>query len=120
MACQKTPPHGLGALRGPNHVLVSRRSTRAALRSRVRKLLARGRWDDVHIHGLGAALATAVGLAAELVDESGGRLAASTSTSTVALVDRHEPEGPDDDESAQLRHNSAVHIRLFRVASAGE
>ena len=96
----------VGAYRGPNHLLVSRKSSLTALRSRARKLLASKRHAEVVVHGLGAALAPAIALAAELVQESGGKLVASASTSTEVLVDR-----PDDDLSdASLRHNSAVHI----------
>ena len=73
--------------RGPNHVLISRRSSRTVLFARVRKLLASGRWDNVHIHGLGAALAPAVALAAALVAENDGRLEASCSTSTEVVID---------------------------------
>ena len=81
----------LTALQGPNHILVSRRSSVAALRKRVRKLLASKRWAEIHIHGLGAALASAVMLAAELVLEFDGRIVASASTSTEAIIDRFEP-----------------------------
>lgn len=98
----------VAAYRGPNHVLVSRRSSTAALRTRARKLLASRRHSEVHIHGLGAALGTAILLAAELVRESGGKLVASASTSTEVLVDQ-PADGLSD---ASLRHNSAVHIRL--------
>ena len=114
---QKTAPPNVQAYRGPNHVLVSRRSSTAALRARVRKLLSSGRWEHVHIHGLGASLGPAIALAAELVEESGGRLEASASTSTEVLVD--QPDAEDDaDADGQLRHNSAVHVRLSRVVVA--
>lgn len=81
----------LASLQGPNHILVSRRGSVIAMRKRARKLLTSGRWAELHVHGLGAALATAVTLAAELVAEFEGRLVASASTSTEAIVDRFEP-----------------------------
>ena len=109
---RRTPPPNATAYRGPNHVLVSRRTSTSALRARVRKLLASRRWPDVHLHGLGASLAPAVALAAELVEESAGRLVASTTTSTEVLVD--QPAGDDGGDGA-IRHNSAVHICLKRV-----
>lgn len=97
----------VAAYRGPNHVLVSRRSSLPALRARTRKLLASRKHSEVHIHGLGAALAAAIALAAEAVREADGRLVASASTSTEALVDY-----PDDLADGSLRHSSAVHIAL--------
>ena len=107
--------------RGPNHVLISRRSSRTVLFARVRKLLASGRWDNVHIHGLGAALAPAVALAAALVAENDGRLEASCSTSTEVVIDpaadeqdAMELDGQSDNErpDATVRHSSAIHIAL--------
>ena len=104
------PSINVAAYRGPNHILVSRRSSFAVLRTRTRKLLDSGRWDEVHIHGLGAALAVAISLAASLVEESGGRLVASASTSTEPLVDYNE-----DNATGSIRYNSAVHICLRKA-----
>lgn len=115
---RRTPPPSLAAHRGPNHVLITRRSSRAAFRARTRKLLNSGKWPAVFLHGLGAALAPAVQLAAELVQEEDGRLVASCTTSTVALIDHRGHEDDllllGDEDSSTLRHNSAVHIRLSR------
>ena len=69
----------------------------------------------MHVHGMGAAIAPTIALAASLVEESGGELIASTTTSTVTLIDRNMPADLEaDDEACQLRHNSAVHICLKR------
>jgi ribonuclease P/MRP protein subunit RPP20 len=137
MRSGKTPPLSTEQYRGPNHVLVSRRTAPAALVKRTRKLL--GKWKEVHVHGLGAAISTAVALAAQLVLESDGKLAAWTSTSTEMLIDR--PDSEDDEESwpagladaggaagilegdasgdacPRVRFNSAVHIRLTAPAT---
>jgi len=135
----KTPPLSTQQYRGPNHVLVSRRTAMPALLKRSRKLL--GKWRDVHVHGLGAAIAPAVALAAQLVLESAGTLAASTTTSTEMLLDRAAPDDKEDeddgwgpvglgsadaaepevgdvaDERPRMRFNSAVHIRLAAPAT---
>ena len=84
---------------------------RALVRARVRKLFAT-EWREVHLHGLGAALAPAIALAAGLVEDSGGRLVASAATSTERLVDRDD-EQPD--VAGSLRYNSAIHVRLSRA-----
>ena len=113
---RRTPPPSLAAHRGPNHVLVTRRSSRAALRARTRKLIYSGQWPTVFLHGLGAALAPAVQLAAELVQEGAGRLVASTSTSSAVLVDHSDLQGDLlESEGCELRHNSAIHIGLTLV-----
>ena len=104
----KTPPLSIQACRGPNHILVSRRSSMASLKARANKVLRSGRWTELHVHGLGAALGPAIVLAATLVQESGGKLTASTTTSTELLVDHAK----DIDERSRIRHNSAVHIAL--------
>ena len=105
-------------LRGPNHIMYSRRSSANAVRGRIRKLFAAGKWAEVHLHGLGAAIAPAVALAASLVEESSGELVASTTTSTVMLIDRDMPADLEADESCRVRHNSAVHISLKRRTAA--
>jgi len=85
------------ALRGSNHLLVSRRAGAPSLLRRSRKLLERYR--EVHLHGLGAAIAPTITIAAQLVLESGGALVASASTSTETLLDRSiEQGGAHEDE----------------------
>lgn len=115
------------ACRGPNHVLVTRRSSRAVLHARSSKLIDSGKWPAVFLHGLGAAVAPAVQLAAELVQARGGQLVASCSTSTVALLDPPNDDdlllpaaNADPDDSPGLRHSSAIHIRLFSVCASRE
>ena len=107
----KTPPLAIQACRGPNHILVSRRSSMASLKARANKVLRSGRWTELHVHGLGAALGPAIVLAATLVQESGGKLTASTTTSTEPLVDHAN----GSDERSRIRHNSAVHIQLSKT-----
>ena len=53
----------------------------------------------MHLHGLGAAIAPTITIAAQLVLESGGALSASASTSTETLLDRSiEQGGAHEDE----------------------
>ena len=104
----------VSSYRGANHVLVTRKSTRAALRARTRKLLATHRWPSVHLHGLGAAIAPTIVLAGELVAASEGQLVASCSTSTEVLVDH----ASDADGASALRHNSAIHVELRQAELA--
>mmetsp|Transcript_36947 Transcript_36947/g.61252 ORF Transcript_36947/g.61252 Transcript_36947/m.61252 type:complete len:121 (-) Transcript_36947:195-557(-) len=116
---RKVPPITLQHYRGPNHILVSRRSSARSLRSRVRKLFGSGRWHDVYLHGLGAALPLAVMVAAELVHEGGGLLVASTTTSTEMLIDRSEHADLSDEQElhdgVRIRYNSAVHIHVQKL-----
>ncbi|KAL1525943.1 hypothetical protein AB1Y20_020769 [Prymnesium parvum] len=103
----RTVPPGLHKYRGPNHVLVSRRHSLRSLHARVRKLWETGRWDEVHLHGLGAAISQAIVLAAAL-EESDATMSASASTSTELLVDR------DAQGEGVARYNSAIHVCLRR------
>jgi DNA-binding protein len=111
---------GVQRVRGPNHVLVSRKTSKVVLRARVRKMIASGRWDEVFIHGLGAAISRAVALAAALVEESDGQLVASCRTSTEALIDHVDEDALDelddlpDQKTGSIRHTSAIHIALTR------
>ena len=102
----KTIPPGVQQYRGPNHVLYSRRSSRVVLRKRLRKLLTK--WPEVHLHGLGAAIAPTIVLATELVEESDGRYETSCATSTEVLVDQAD----DESEEGRIRHNSAIHVTI--------
>ena len=111
MAGARTVPPNVEAYRGPNHVLVSRRNSLSSLRTRVRKLLDSGRWDQVHVHGLGAAIGLTITLTAGMVEESGGALAASASTSTEMLIDR------DAQGDGSVRYNSALHVSLQKVTT---
>ena len=107
-----TPPHGTERYRGANHVLVSRRTSLAVLRSRIKKLLSSRKWHEVHIHGLGAALAPAIAVAAGIVcDAPAGGIVASASTSTELLIEHADMDVGEADRSS-IRHNSAVHICL--------
>jgi hypothetical protein len=105
----RTVPPNIDAYRGPNHILVSRRNSLSSLRSRVTKLLDSGRWDQVHVHGLGAAVGLTISLTAGLVEDSGGALLASASTSTEMLVDR------DVQGDGVIRYNSALHVCLRKA-----
>ena len=98
--------------RGANHVLVSRSNGRAKIstRKRIDKLLNSGKWTEVHLHGLGAAIAPTIVIASDIVMAANGRIKAHTRTSTEVIVDPVEPN--DDGFTAKLRHNSAVHVLL--------
>ena len=108
------PSPAVQRYRGPNHILVSRRSSKAAVRARLRKLIESGKWSEVHLHGLGAALAPTVALAADVVRQSNGQVQAHARTSTEALIDppSEQIEHDDDDGRGTMRHNSAIHVTL--------
>ncbi|KAH0626049.1 hypothetical protein JD844_000752 [Phrynosoma platyrhinos] len=85
--------------------------------SRCQKLLAPGTGcPEICIHGLGLAINRAINIALQLEATGGGSLRLAANTSTVELADVAEPEGDSDEPMARTRNNSAIHIRVCRVA----
>lgn len=105
--------------RRKNDVYVNRRTDFAAQLQRCTKLLDSG-YDEVFIHGLGAAVNRAVNLALKLKQNGLGSIDVATQTSTVELIDDFEPEADDFEGGTQFRNNSAVHIRVFRTVQTSD
>ncbi len=80
--------------------------------ARCHKLLDSG-WNELYIHGLGAAVNRAINIALQLKALSNGSLDVSVHTSSVELVDDIEPYSEQHEPEIQTRNNSAVHIKVF-------
>ena len=74
-----------------NDIYVSRASRFGALLSRARKVVVSPKFDELHVHGMGAAMDVAVRLVLALRDEYPNALILSPRTSSVMLVDDYEP-----------------------------
>lgn len=107
---KKRLPHRLPKRR--NDVYLSRKTNFHAQLARCRKLL--DQFNEVFIHGLGVAVNRAINLALQLKEGGLGTVDVSTYTSTVELVDDLEPENDDLEPESRTRHNSAVHLHVFR------
>ncbi|KAL9656558.1 hypothetical protein ABK040_012141 [Willaertia magna] len=98
-----------------NEIYVSRKSNFNAQFKRGKSLLQKEPLKPIHIHGLGAAILTAVELALELKKEFHGKLQLNTTTSTVPLVDDfYSKQEEEYYVASQVRFNSAIHITCTR------
>ncbi|CAL1262777.1 unnamed protein product [Larinioides sclopetarius] len=71
---------------------------------------------EIIIHGLGAAVNTAVNLALQLKSFYSDAVALEATTSTVDLIDDHHSSSGD--HRAENRKNSAIHIKLAYVTTS--
>ncbi|XP_002741451.1 ribonuclease P protein subunit p20-like [Saccoglossus kowalevskii] len=100
-----------------NDIYVNRKTNFNAQLERSQKLFDNG-YDVVFIHGLGAAINRSINLALQLKIRGLGSLEISVNTSTVELLDDLEPNNDDLEPDTQLRTNSAVHIKVYKLALA--
>lgn len=73
-----------------NEFFVSRGTKKVVVLKKATKLLD-GEFDEVIIHGMGAAIYKAIDIAQDLVSKSLGELVMSPTTSTETLIDDYEP-----------------------------
>lgn len=95
-----------------NDVYVSCKTNFQAQLARCRKLLDQN--NEVFVHGLGFAINRAINLALQLKEAGIGTLEVAAHTSTVELVDDLEPENDELEPENRTRHNSAIHIHVYR------
>lgn len=113
---RKRLPHSMPKRK--NDLYVTRKTCFAAQQKRCHKLLYSD-YNEIFIHGLGAAIPRAMNLALQLKMEGHGSLEVSCHTDTVYLVDDLEYEESETNPlsgqvRSQKRLNSAVHIRVYR------
>ncbi|CAG0890739.1 unnamed protein product, partial [Darwinula stevensoni] len=72
--------------------------------------------SELFIHGLGAAVNRAVNLALQLTLQYPEVLGIHCNTSTVELTDDLESHNESMEPRTQKRNNSAIHIRVYRLA----
>eukprot|EP00742_Colponemidia_sp_Colp-10_P011583 GILJ01012895.1.p1 GENE.GILJ01012895.1~~GILJ01012895.1.p1 ORF type:complete len:137 (+),score=14.93 GILJ01012895.1:43-411(+) len=94
-----------------NEIYITRQKNLIVYFNRAQELFDSGE-SEVVIHGLGAAIEPAIRLANLIKQRSLGKYTLSVNTNTVPLIDDYEPLQPDVEEKAQVRYNSAVHIRI--------
>eukprot|EP00124_Ichthyophonus_hoferi_P004694 Ihof_evm4s550 gene=Ihof_evmTU4s550 len=74
----------------PNDIYVCRNTRYVAMVTRAQKLLDSG-WNEIYIHGLGAAISHAINLALQLKERGAGTISLDTHTDTVQLCDDFIP-----------------------------
>eukprot|EP00118_Oscarella_pearsei_P006396 m.28834 g.28834 ORF g.28834 m.28834 type:complete len:174 (+) comp31064_c0_seq1:17-538(+) len=113
----KRKPHR--SVESRNDVYVSRSSNFKMQLERCEALLEK-EFDEIVIHGLGAAVNRAIHLALQLEERGEGKRAISASTSTVELVDDFEAEDEDGYSYSEKRNNSSIAIRVYTLPEAAE
>ena len=103
--------------RRKNDVYITKKTSFEGQFKRCEKLLNELDYQEIVIHGLGAAINRAMTLALKLQGQMSGLVEIAVNTSTVELVDDLEPSNDNVEADTQARNNSAVHIRLFKVAN---
>nr|XP_025715841.1 ribonuclease P protein subunit p20-like [Callorhinus ursinus] len=116
---QKRLPHCLP--RRPSDIYVNMKTDFKAQLAHCQKLLdggARGQnsCSEIYIHGLGLTINHAISIVLQLQAGSFGSLQVAANASTVELVNELEPETDTREPLTRLCNNSAIHIRVFRVA----
>uniref|UniRef100_A0A915JND2 Ribonuclease P protein subunit p20 n=1 Tax=Romanomermis culicivorax TaxID=13658 RepID=A0A915JND2_ROMCU len=96
-----------------NDIYVTKRTNFRAQLERCRKLLDDKAFDQIFVHGLGAAVNRALNLALQLKRQSVGTLEMELNTSTIEVTDDLYPLLDDLEFRQRIRNVSAVHIRLF-------
>lgn len=97
-----------------NDVYVSRKTDFKQQFARCQKLFDSG-WNEVYVHGLGAAINRAINLGLQLKNKGMGTLDLAVHTSTVELTDDFEPDTDELEPESRSRNNSTVHIKVFRL-----
>ncbi len=96
-----------------NDVYVTKRTDFKAQEARCTKLLDSG-YEEIYIHGLGAAVNRAINLALQLEQKSLGLIKLESATSTLEVTDHMQPLLDDLEPKIRSRLVSAIHIRVWR------
>lgn len=98
-------------------VWVTRKTKRKQLYNHCNELLLNG--GHCRIHGLGAAMNDAIRVATELERRWLGTVTLSPVTSSVALVDDHQPLTDDAEQHFTQRFNSAIviDVRVLKLSA---
>lgn len=97
-----------------NDVYVNQKSSFIAQFNKCKTLLSSEK--EICIHGLGAAVNTAVNLALQLKTFYLETVTLETTTSTVELLDDFIPRTPVGRQRTVKRKNSAIHIKIKQVS----
>jgi len=99
--------------RSADHVYINMRTDFKFQMARAKKVIFDGA-NEVHIHGLGAAINRAINIALQVQSHYNDALDIDVRTSTIQVVDDFEPLQNDLEPRSQARYVSTIHIRLFR------
>ncbi|CAB3992433.1 ribonuclease P subunit p20 [Paramuricea clavata] len=99
-----------------NDIYVNKQSDFKFQLERAQKLLDSG-WNEVFIHGLGAAINRAVNLALQLEQEGHGSIQISAQTSSTQVVDDFRPLDEEQESYSETRTKSSIKIKVYKICT---
>ena len=99
-----------------NDIYVNKQSDFKFQLARAQKLLDSG-WNEVFIHGLGAAINRAVNLALQLEQEGHGSIQISAQTSSTQVVDDFRPLDEEQESYSETRTKSSIKIKVYKICT---
>ncbi len=102
-----------------NDIYVNKQSDFKCQLERAQKLLDSG-FNEVFIHGLGAAINRAVNLALQLQQRGHGSIQISTQTLSTQVVDDFRPLDEEQDSYSETKTKSSIKIRVYKICTSDE
>ncbi|KAI8374299.1 uncharacterized protein BYT42DRAFT_575890 [Radiomyces spectabilis] len=104
----------------PTDIYVSKTSKTTVLVNRIKRLMVNEKRPTVTLHGLGAMVVRAMGVALAAQEQMNHHVDLKPTTDTIKLIDDVIPEDMDEDLGTQVRMNSAIHIKIIAKSSLAE
>ena len=99
-----------------NDIYVNKQSDFKCQLERAQKLLDSG-YNEVFIHGLGAAINRAVNLALQLEERGHGSIQISAQTLSTQVVDDFRPLDEEQEAYSETKTKSSVKIRVYKIST---
>ena len=99
-----------------NDIYVNKQSDFKFQLERAQKLLDSG-WNEVFIHGLGAAINRAVNLALQLEQGGHGSIQISAQTSSTQVVDDFRSLDEEQESYSETRTKSSIKIKVYKICT---
>jgi ribonuclease P/MRP protein subunit RPP20 len=99
-----------------NDIYVNKQSDFKFQLERAQKLLDSG-YDEVFIHGLGAAINRAVNLALQLQERGHGLIEISAQTLSTQVVDDFRPLDEEQEGYSETKTKSSVKIKVYKIST---
>ena len=97
-----------------NDIYVNKQSDFKYQLERSQKLLDSG-YNEIFIHGLGAAINRAVNLALQLEERGHGGIRVSPQTSSTQVVDDYRPLDDEHESYSETRTKSSIKIKVYKI-----
>ena len=99
-----------------NDIYVNKQSDFKCQLERAQKLLDSG-YNEIFIHGLGAAINRAVNLALQLKERGHGSIEISAQTSSTQVVDDFRSLDEEQESYSETRTKSSIKIKVYKICT---